>query len=52
MPICAVIFDMDGLMLDTEPIYKIAWQRAAIYRPPVGAGSIRMSAPSFSAVNT
>ena len=30
MPICAVIFDMDGLMLDTEPIYKIAWQRAAI----------------------
>jgi HAD superfamily hydrolase (TIGR01509 family) len=21
---------MDGLMLDTEPIYKIAWQRAAI----------------------
>jgi HAD superfamily hydrolase (TIGR01509 family) len=29
MPICAVIFDMDGLMLDTEPIYKLAWQRAA-----------------------
>jgi hypothetical protein len=28
-PIHAVIFDMDGLMLDTEPIYKIAWQRAA-----------------------
>jgi HAD superfamily hydrolase (TIGR01509 family) len=30
LPICAVIFDMDGLMLDTEPVYKIAWQRAAI----------------------
>lgn len=30
MPIGAVIFDMDGLMLDTEPLYKIAWQRAAI----------------------
>jgi HAD superfamily hydrolase (TIGR01509 family) len=30
MPISAVIFDMDGLMLDTEPIYKTAWQRAAI----------------------
>lgn len=30
MPIRAVIFDMDGLMLDTEPSYKIAWQRAGI----------------------
>jgi len=30
MPIRAVIFDMDGLMLDAEPIYKIAWQRAAV----------------------
>ena len=25
----AVILDMDGLMLDTEPLYKSAWQRAA-----------------------
>ena len=26
----AVILDMDGLMLDTEPLYKSAWQRAAV----------------------
>ncbi len=25
----AVVFDMDGLMLDTEPLYKTAWQRTA-----------------------
>ena len=29
MPIRGVIFDMDGLMLDTEPLYMLAWQRAS-----------------------
>ncbi|MXW80596.1 MAG: HAD family phosphatase [Gemmatimonadetes bacterium] len=28
-PLRAVVFDMDGLMLDTEPLYQAAWQRAA-----------------------
>lgn len=29
MRIAAVVFDMDGLMLDTESVYKVAWQQAA-----------------------
>jgi beta-phosphoglucomutase-like phosphatase (HAD superfamily) len=28
MQVRAVVFDMDGLMLDTEPTYKAAWQQA------------------------
>ena len=27
--VTAIVLDMDGLMLDTEPIYQVAWQRAA-----------------------
>lgn len=30
LAIDSVILDMDGLMLDTEPLYKIAWQKAAL----------------------
>lgn len=28
MQISAIILDMDGLMVDTEPLYKTAWQQA------------------------
>jgi HAD superfamily hydrolase (TIGR01509 family) len=28
-PVQAAIFDMDGLVLDTEPIYRTAWQQTA-----------------------
>jgi beta-phosphoglucomutase len=29
MAVAAVILDMDGLMVDTEPLYQVAWQQAA-----------------------
>lgn len=27
--VAGVIFDMDGLMVDTEPLYQVSWQQAA-----------------------
>ena len=30
MELAAVVFDVDGLMLETETLYKASWQRAAI----------------------
>jgi beta-phosphoglucomutase-like phosphatase (HAD superfamily) len=29
MQVAAIVLDMDGLMLDTEPLYKASWQEAA-----------------------
>ena len=29
MVVSGVIFDMDGLMVDTEPLYQVSWQQAA-----------------------
>jgi len=32
MRVAAVVLDMDGLVLDTEPLYKAVWQEAALWR--------------------
>jgi HAD superfamily hydrolase (TIGR01509 family) len=42
MPIQAVIFDMDGLMLDTEPVYRMAWRRASAECGYVMSDEIRL----------
>ena len=38
MRVSAVIFDMDGLMVDTEPVYQAAWQprRSGCDGPEIG----------------
>ncbi|MGR9037024.1 MAG: HAD family phosphatase, partial [Gammaproteobacteria bacterium] len=41
----AVIFDMDGLVLDTESTYRLAWQRAAL------AMGHELSEPFFTALS-
>jgi len=40
MQVGAVIFDMDGLMLNTEPVYRAAWQNAAAMCGYVISGTI------------
>jgi beta-phosphoglucomutase-like phosphatase (HAD superfamily) len=43
MKIAAIVFDMDGLMLDTEPLYKAAWQQAARERVYMAMRSLACS---------